>query len=338
MKLMLFCAGEGLRLRPYTDILPKPCIPFLNLPLALWSVRLAHELNISQIIYNTYHLPKAMNTLMHTYRSHLPQTTEVPDGAKLLGGGGGLFNCRKHFLDEENFVVANGDSVLLTRHLGQISRAFKEHQQNELLATLICVRHPGAGVQFGAVWADDTNNVLSFGKEAPTGNPTPWHFTGYMILNRKIFSFLHEGESNLLYDALAAAIRKMGECARVYEVDGIWFETGNWSDFAAGTRHAITEMVRDPRIHDQVADACAAFGLDSQFVTTTTASDGTLSWVSKNAQISESVLVGYNAIGNSAIRNSTIESSVVGHSLIVDHCKLRNQMVLQTTARKQKLD
>jgi mannose-1-phosphate guanylyltransferase len=53
---MLLAAGLGTRLRPVTDRLPKPAVPFLNVPLLQWSVELLRDAEIAKWTINTHHL------------------------------------------------------------------------------------------------------------------------------------------------------------------------------------------------------------------------------------------------------------------------------------------
>ncbi|HPI41645.1 MAG TPA: sugar phosphate nucleotidyltransferase, partial [Pseudobdellovibrionaceae bacterium] len=60
MKIMMLTAGEGTRLRPYTHKLPKPALPFLGVPLLTYPLTLVKDLGITDIVFNTYHLPELL--------------------------------------------------------------------------------------------------------------------------------------------------------------------------------------------------------------------------------------------------------------------------------------
>lgn len=326
---MLLAAGEGLRLRPYTAILPKPCIPFLNLPMAFWSVQILNELGLEQIVYNTFHLPNAVQTMMNSHQSKLPPTIGVHDGQKLLGGGGGLNHSRDFFNSELNFVLANGDSVLFPRHPNQLNNALESHKSTNSLATLLCIKHSGAGTQFGAVWADENQGVKGFGKTSPSSNSQPWHFTGYAILNQQIFQFLPEGESNLIYDALVTALAQ-GKGVQVFPFDGMWFETGNWSDFSRGSAEGLKAISESEFLLNYVRSACEQFGYPSKLMR---GQNGSLNWVCDGSNLANVDLSGWNVIGKSELRMSHIQDTVVGHGLKLDTCDLRNQLVLQSLTK-----
>lgn len=71
MNVMLLAAGEGTRLRPYTEILPKPAIPFLTIPLAAHALSFLRGFTIDKLVVNTFHLPHKiheLSTLFHIKR------------------------------------------------------------------------------------------------------------------------------------------------------------------------------------------------------------------------------------------------------------------------------
>ena len=56
MKAILLCAGKGVRFRPVTDSLPKPLLPFLNVPLARAHLRRLQQAGVGEVAVNLHHL------------------------------------------------------------------------------------------------------------------------------------------------------------------------------------------------------------------------------------------------------------------------------------------
>ena len=51
-------AGLGTRLRPLTDVLPKPLVPLFHKPLAMWAVEACEAVGCMRFAINTHHLPE----------------------------------------------------------------------------------------------------------------------------------------------------------------------------------------------------------------------------------------------------------------------------------------
>jgi mannose-1-phosphate guanylyltransferase len=182
---------------------------------------------------------------------------------------------------DNNFFLANGDEVILPKDPDIMNKLKQEHLKHNAIATILVMKHPLVGSKFGGVWADQNGDVKGFGKsfvhsktavatpvvdaaasgstasnsttlahidkatsEAdPDSQLTGYHYIGLQILNDRIFEYLPDGESNILYDALAAAIAA-GETVRIVASDFAWFETGNSHDFLDATKQCL-ELLTD---------------------------------------------------------------------------------------------
>lgn len=231
MNVMLLAAGEGTRLRPYTEVLPKPAIPFLTIPLAAHALSFLRGFTIDNLVVNTYHLPHKIHELFHTLPHKAKSLHFSDEVGKILGSGGGLGKARKHFIGGGDFFMMNADEVILPENPEALKLAMTTHQKNKPIATLMVMEHPAVGTQFGGVWTDASGKVLGFGKTALPGSTKGWHFVGAQILSERVFNYIPlEGETNILYDALTQALAA-GEAVEIYPFKATWFETGNPKDF-----------------------------------------------------------------------------------------------------------
>lgn len=240
MNIMILAAGEGTRLRPHTNFLPKPAIPFLNIPLFVHSLNFLREVKISKLVMNTFHLPERLKEKAAEYTFNFPVI--FSDEIKtLLGSGGGLGNARTHFQDQEHFILVNGDELIIPSLPGQLQQALEHHKNNKNIATLLVMDHPEVGTKFGGVWTDDQNCILGFGKNKMEKATRAHHNIGVMIFSREIFKYIPEGVSNILYDDLMSAI-KDGKRAQAYSLSCLWFETGNSADFILASKECLKLM------------------------------------------------------------------------------------------------
>jgi mannose-1-phosphate guanylyltransferase len=244
MKAMILAAGEGQRFRPYTEMVPKPALPFCGYPLLYYSLFQLRGLALSEIILNAYHLPDKIQKLVENLPlcfEYVAKISNEKTFGKLLGSGGGIAFAKNFLKGDDPFVVLNGDEVILPLNKNYMVEFYNYFKTQNSLACLLTTSHPEAGKKFGAVWVDESNRVYGFGKIAPVGgsNLKPLHFLGTQILDAKIFNYLEYGiESNILYDALNAAILK-NEKIYAFPIDCYWYETGNLLDFLNATDQTL---------------------------------------------------------------------------------------------------
>lgn len=242
MNVMLLAAGEGTRLRPYTNTLPKPAIPFLTVPLAGHALSFLSGIQIDKLVVNTFHLPQKIHELFHTLPHGARSLHFSDEVGEILGSGGGLGKARSHFIGGGDFIMMNADEVILPEDSKVLEKALWHHKKSKALSTLLVMDHPGVGSQFGGVWANEKNSILGFGKSAFEGSHKAWHFVGVQILSERIFDYIPTtGASNILYDAVTAGIAK-GEVVQAYPFEGSWFETGNPQDYLEAS-HACLQFL-----------------------------------------------------------------------------------------------
>ncbi|HEY8271221.1 MAG TPA: NDP-sugar synthase [Pseudobdellovibrionaceae bacterium] len=245
MNVMLLAAGEGTRLRPYTLIRPKPAIPFLNIPLASYSLAFLEDTRIDRLVVNTFHLPtKIVDLFIHMNHGarRLHFSHEIH---QLLGSGGGLGAARDYFKATEDLILMNADEVILPLEKGIIAKAIEQHQKNKAFCTLLTIDHEGVGTQFGGVWVDHKNRVRGFGKKPPGIECVKGeHFVGIQILSGKVFEYLPNGyPSNILYDVVTRAIQD-DLLIETYKIPCHWYETGNLQDFLKATENVLNILTQ----------------------------------------------------------------------------------------------
>ncbi|WP_413582930.1 sugar phosphate nucleotidyltransferase [Bdellovibrio sp. HCB288] len=243
MNVMLLAAGEGTRLRPYTNILPKPAMPFLTIPLAAHSLGFLQEVGISKLVVNTYHLPEKIHSLFNRINHGAQKLVFCDEVGEILGSGGGLSNAREHLKGGGDFIMMNADEVILPKDSEVLKKAIAHHKSSGALSTLMVMDHHEVGTKFGGVWTDSAGNIKGFGKTKIENCEKAWHFIGVQILSERIFDYLPgSGVSNILYDGVMAGVAK-GEKAQVFPFECTWFETGNPADLLEASKHCLQVMM-----------------------------------------------------------------------------------------------
>ncbi len=185
---MLLAAGLGTRLRPLTDLRPKPIVPVANKPLAAFAMEHLARSGVTRIVANTHPRPDQVERAL---KGACPDGVELlfSRESKLLGTGGGLRKAYLSFDDsQDSMIVMNGDTLFAP----DLARAVEKHEARNAVATMILRRAPDAA-QFGAIGIDASGRVRSLlGTPHDQAVREELMFTGVHILSREAFSAMPE--------------------------------------------------------------------------------------------------------------------------------------------------
>lgn len=290
MNVMLLTAGEGTRLRPHTLYSPKPVIPFLNVPLYAYPLQLLRSVKVKKVIMNTFHLPQKLKSAVTTYPQ--PYPVFFSEEKVLLGSGGGIGHTRTQLQSESDFIVMNGDEVIIPQDSDVLKKAVLAHKASRSIATLLVMEHSEVGTKFGGVWVGDRSQILGFGKEKIKQAAKGFHYIGVAIFSERIFKYIKDGESNILYDGLTQAIAE-GHSAEVFPISCQWFETGNEADFKSATGQCLKAMAQKTKISKYLMDLISYWSPNSRF----TNKDNRLVLADSSVTFDISHFSGYNVLG-----------------------------------------
>lgn len=227
-KVFFLAAGLGTRLKPYTDRIAKPAIPFWGLPQMLYPFYFTQQLNISQWAYNSHHNAETLKLALQSFGLH--NGVEFFE-SQLLDSAGGIFNARSFLETEEHFMALNADSLFVYPDLIQIQKEIEAHTQENRLATLFTIPKDGAGVVFSGLHSDSKHQLRGAGLlNANNPNLTCTHFIGISVFSKRIFKYLSSEPKNIIHDYLVPLSQK--EPVQVCTLkDWDWFELGKTQDF-----------------------------------------------------------------------------------------------------------
>jgi mannose-1-phosphate guanylyltransferase len=245
MNGLVLSAGLGTRLRPYTETLPKPAIPFLTVPLACYPLSLFEDHKIHHLVVNTHHLPSQIENAFKKIHWPCEKLIFSPEPDQILGSGGGVRRALPSLLGRKVFFVANADEVLLPFHHAIIKEALAFHQHHGGIATVLCLPHPEVGTKFGGLWLPEgeESKVQCFSRAQVSGC-RGLHYVGILLLSDRIQNYFFTDDSkeeNILYDTLTKAM-SLGEEVRAFSIPAQWFETGNPQDFGEASRACLAEL------------------------------------------------------------------------------------------------
>ncbi len=109
MKAMILAAGRGERMRPLTDVLPKPLLEVGGKALIEWHLEKLAKAGFQEVIINIAHLGYKIPEFLGSglkYGIKITYSDEQEEGA--LESAGGIIKALP-LLGEETFMVVNGD-------------------------------------------------------------------------------------------------------------------------------------------------------------------------------------------------------------------------------------
>ncbi len=241
MKGFILAAGFGERLRPVTDVFPKPLVPVANLPSICYALSILVGAGITSVIVNLHYRPDAIREYFRGNRN-FGLDIMFSYEPEILGTGGGVMKCRE-MLCEDDFVLLNSD-VIMDLDLAALVR---RHRARSSPGTVVLYRSPEA-VSIGQTGVRD-DRVVDFKNFLGTGVASGLVYTGAAVLSPAVFRYLEARFSSIVYTGYTGLIRN--DRLDYVEHDGIWLDIGTVASLRdASIRTAETGMPR------KVAAAC----------------------------------------------------------------------------------
>ena len=226
----MLTAGLGRRMEPFSKKCPKPCLPFINLPLMNYGFYLARQAGFKRFLFNTHHLTEKLKPQLQKLKNHCFSVDISDESSQLLGSGGALWKARRYLEKEEFFLVANADSVLIPGNKEIFTKFVDHFQREKSLCSLLTCHHPELLKSLNPIWINDKGNVIDFSRKPSREDSKPLHYTGYKIFSSRIFDFLPKGESHI-FDILSKAISVGERVSHFLLPNAFWYETGNFKSF-----------------------------------------------------------------------------------------------------------
>jgi glucose-1-phosphate cytidylyltransferase len=238
MKVVLFCGGLGMRMREYSDSIPKPMVNIGYRPI-LWHIMkyyahyghkdfilcLGHRadfiksyfLNYNECVSNDFVLSRGGKDLQ-LYSSDIDdwRVTFVDTG--MNANIGQRLKAVEKYLEGEDVFLANYSDGLTDLPINdQIERLEKDRK----VASFLCVK-PNLSSHFVTL---DSNGIVRAIKDI---NQSDIRINGgYFVFRKEIFQFMREGEE-LLHEPFQRLVQQRQLIA--YKYDGFWAAMDTFKD------------------------------------------------------------------------------------------------------------
>lgn len=209
MKVVLFCGGQGMRLREYSDHIPKPMVPVGPRPILWHLMKYYAHYGHHDFILCLGHKGDVIKDYFLNYKEAVSNDFVLSDGGRnvqLLNSdidnwnitfcdtgitaniGERLLAVREHLEGQEVFMANYADN-LTDLPLPTLMTHFR---MQDKIATFLAVK-PSAS--FHVVQINDDQTVYDL---TPTSETDIWINGGYFIFKQEIFNHINDGEELVL--------------------------------------------------------------------------------------------------------------------------------------------
>ena len=236
MKSFLLCAGRGLRFRPITTRIPKPLLPFLNVPLALAHLERLAGAGFEEVGVNLHHLAGDVERRL---REGAPKVSRLAffEELVLLGTAGALRNAAG-WLGNDDFLLVNSDAAVEP----DWPRLLEAHRRTRRLATLLLTENPRPD-RFTPVRVE-ADRVAGFGGKTERPPDAPFVepellYTGVCVLSGRLLPRIPAGETALVADLWEPLLREDPDAIGWSPHEGPFADLGSPGDFLDASLAAL---------------------------------------------------------------------------------------------------
>ncbi|MFM8527537.1 MAG: sugar phosphate nucleotidyltransferase [bacterium] len=258
MRGMILAAGFGTRLRPLTDLIPKPLAPVANRPVMGHILALLERHGVGEVIANISYLPEAMRDAFRD-GSEYGVSLEWSEEPAPLGTAGGVVKAAEFLTSggDDCFCVISGDALTDV----DLSALVEAHRKSGAVATLACKQVDDPS-EFGVIVTDgsgDGDGLIEGFQEKPSPGDELSNLAncGIYVFDNSIFDHFppadHESPAGPddqpdgfvdwamdVFPALFAGDAEM----RAHEITDYWNDIGSLDELLASNQDALRGLVR----------------------------------------------------------------------------------------------
>jgi len=234
MKVVIFCGGEGTRLREVTESIPKVLAEIGGKPILWHIIKLYADQGFKEFVLclgykghlikryfmdlrwkdNDFSINSSKKLNFHTDNSNEWNITFVDTGEKSTKSE--RLKQIEKYIDEDIFMVTYGDGLADI----DLKKLIEFHKKHKKIATLTAYRAPSP---LGVIEFEKNGRITNF-REKPILDK--WSNGGFFVFNKKIFDYLPLGE---LEDKVFPKLAENNEIF-AYEHEKFWKSMDTFKD------------------------------------------------------------------------------------------------------------
>lgn len=238
MKAIILAGGEGTRLRPLSEQLPKPMIPLFDRPVLAHSLDLLKSQGISEACLTLRFLPDTItNYFGNGSNFGMKLHYQIEDSP--LGTAGGV-QAASDFCKDEPVLILSGDAVCDF----DFSKAIDFHKEKNADVTILLYAHPDP-LEYGLVMTDVDGRITRFVEKPPWNQVfTNRINTGIYILSPRAMAEIPKGQVYDFSKDLFPKLLNAGAHLYGYEAIGYWCDIGSPKAYLECTKDALSGKLK----------------------------------------------------------------------------------------------
>ncbi len=238
MKALLLCAGYGSRWQSYNQKHSKICIPFLNIPIVGYPLKILEDIGVRHIVMNTHHHAQQVQSEIQNLHISIPNQFFYYE-EQILEGLGTLIQNQSSFKGEENIIYMNGDSIFLCDEFFQSMK--EEHDRNNAFITFLV--SPSSDSKVQRIWADGNYQIQNVGMTPEKSELKGYFFSGFCLIRSECFDLFKKTDRHLFRDFVS---RYSSSCYVHVRKDLKFFEVGNLNSYLKATEKCLQYLFDEP--------------------------------------------------------------------------------------------
>ena len=240
MQAIVLVGGEGTRLRPLTETVPKPALTLVDRPFLAYMIEWLAGHGVTEVVLACGFLPDVLSEALAGEEERAGVAIRYVVEPERRGTAGAIRFAADELGDRlgDRFLALNGD-VLTDLDLSALQRV---HDERGARATLGL--HPVEDSSaYGLVRSDEEGEVLEFLEK--TGEPVPGEINaGMYVLERSVLDLIPPGEEvSIERDVFP---RLVGDGLHGTCLDGYWMDIGTPERYLQASWDILERPGRDP--------------------------------------------------------------------------------------------
>jgi len=302
MNAVVLVGGEGTRLRPLTETVPKPLLPLVDRPILDHVLDHLVEHGVREVIMSSPYLEDTFHPFLAA-RKGRPEITWVTE-REPLGTGGAIVSALDR-LGDEPFLALNGD-ILTDLDL----TAMRERHRSSGAAVTIALHHVEDARAFGLIESDPTGRIAAFREKPP--DPIPGEINaGTYVLDPSALRAWSPGTYIWIEGEIFPTLIMEGVPLFGFGSNAYWLDLGTPEQYLRAHADLLAGKVRG-RAYDAPWIGSGA-SVDPTARLGTAVAVGPGASIEAEAEVDESVLLSQASVGQGA----RVSRSIVGSRALV---------------------